>query len=94
MPKKLRDLCVKTGEYTNSAGETKGRWQNIGALMESDDGYFLMIDRTFNPAGVPNPKGSSACVVSCFAVKDRDSAGTVPRDDAPRGSSFEDEIPF
>ena len=94
MPKKLRDLCVKTGEYTNSAGETKGRWQNIGALMESDDGYFLMIDRTFNPAGVPNPKGSSACVVSCFAVKDRDSDA---RRDEPRQTRADDDldsIPF
>ena len=53
MARKLYDLAVKTGEYKNQSGEMKGRWQNVGACMQSDDGSkFLMLAKWFNPAGV------------------------------------------
>jgi len=35
--RKIYDLAVKTGTY-QSQGETKNRYMNVGALMESDDG--------------------------------------------------------
>jgi hypothetical protein len=57
--KKLYDLAVKTGEYQDRAsGQTKGRWQNVGAVMQSDDGNkFIMLAKWFNPAGVPDLSG-------------------------------------
>jgi len=59
MTKKLYDLTVKTGEYTDREGNTKANWLTIGALMEGNDGnMFAMIERTFNPAGVPFKEGS------------------------------------
>lgn len=67
MPQKLRDLAVKTGSYTDSQGQEKGRWQNIGALMKSDDGgEFIILHRWFSPAGVPNPDNRDSLLVSCF----------------------------
>jgi hypothetical protein len=67
MPQKLRDLAVKTGSYTDSQGQEKGRWQNIGALMKSDDGgEFIILHRWFNPAGIPNPNNRDSLLVSCF----------------------------
>jgi len=67
MPQKLRDLAVKTGSYTDAQGQEKGRWQNIGALMKSDDGgEFIILHRWFNPAGVPNPDNRDSVLVSCF----------------------------
>lgn len=72
MPSKLRDLAVKTGEYTDQNGNTKGRWQNVGALMKGDDGgEFLLLARWFNPAGLPNPQGRESVLVSCFPLKDQ-----------------------
>lgn len=67
MAKKLYDLAVKTGEYTNQQGETKGRWQNVGAVMQGDDGgKFIILERWFNPAGVPNPDNRSNLLLSMF----------------------------
>ena len=68
MSTKLRDIAVKTGEYQDRAsGQTKGRWQNVGALMKGDDGNeFIILHRWFNPAGVPNPDNRDSVLMSCF----------------------------
>jgi hypothetical protein len=68
MAHKLRDIAVKTGEYQDrQSGQTKGRWQNVGALMKSDDGSeFIIMHRWFNPAGLPNPDNRDSVVMSCF----------------------------
>ena len=65
MTHKVADLAVKTGEYQKD-GETKGRYENIGSLMQGDKGQFLILKRTFNPAGVPNPDDKDSVIVSCF----------------------------
>lgn len=68
MAQKLRDIAVKTGEYLDrQSGQTKGRWQNVGALMKNDDGSeFIIMHRWFNPAGLPNPDNRDSVVLSCF----------------------------
>jgi hypothetical protein len=71
MAMKLYDLVVKKGETRDG----KALWHNIGVLMETDNGgKFLLIDRVFNPAGVPQEDSmSQSCMVSCFEPKERDS---------------------
>jgi hypothetical protein len=69
MAKKLYDLSVKVGEYTAKDGSTKGRWQNVGALMEGDNGMFIMLAKWFNPAGVIDTRGGESILVSCFEPK-------------------------
>lgn len=67
MPSKVKDLAVKTGTYQNRAGETKNRYKNIGSIMQSDDGsQFILLDRTFNPAGVNNPDNRDTLLISIF----------------------------
>ena len=61
----MYDVVVKTGEY-QSNGETKGRYENIGTMMQGDNGPFLILKRTFNPAGVPNPDNKDSVIVSLF----------------------------
>lgn len=71
MPRKVYDLAVKTGEYTNSAGETKARWLTVGQVMEDDrGGQFVLLRRSFNPAGVDVPQGRDSVVLSMFTPKD------------------------
>jgi hypothetical protein len=73
MAKKIYDLAVKTGEYKNQSGEMKGRWQNVGAVMQSDDGSkFIMMARWFNPAGVQDlsGKGGESVLLSMFPPRD------------------------
>jgi len=66
MTRKTHDLCVKTGSYTDRDGNEKGRWMNIGALMQGDDGPFVMLNACFNPAGIQREEGRDSILVSCF----------------------------
>jgi hypothetical protein len=75
--KKLYDLAVKTGSYTKDGAE-KNRYENIGAVMEGDNGQFMFLKRSFNPAGVPFREGSESIVVSMFPPKDNDAPGKSP----------------
>lgn len=75
---KLKDLVVKVGSYTDrNTGQDKSRWETIGALMQSDDGsMFVMIKRTFNPAGVPNQENRESILVSAFDPQQRDGSNS------------------
>lgn len=77
MSQKIYDLAVKVGEYQDrESGQTKGKYQNIGAIIQKDDGgRFMLLDRFFNPAGIPNPENRPNIIVSLFNVQDRNSNG-------------------
>lgn len=95
--KKLYDLAVKTGSYTDRNGEEKGRWKNIGSVLQMDDGgKVILIDRSFNPAGVPFREGSDQIMVSMFPPKDKDEQGAAPaaRRPAAAPQGADDDIPF
>ena len=67
MTHKTHDLAVKTGTYTDREGNEKGRWMNVGALMEDDKGQpFLMLNACFNPAGIQREEGRESILISCF----------------------------
>lgn len=98
--KKIRDLAVKTGSYTVN-GETKGRYKNVGSLMQSEDGSrFILLDTTFNPAGVPNPDNRDNVLISIFELKDDQRQQSAPAQrQAPQqqpsgANSADDDIPF
>jgi hypothetical protein len=68
--KKLYDLAVKVGSYTDHEGNDKGRYVNAGSIMEKDDGgRFILLNRTFNPAGVPNSDNKDSVIISMFSPK-------------------------
>lgn len=102
--KKIRDLAVKTGSYTDRDGNTKGRYKNVGSLMESDDGSkFILLDTTFNPAGVPNPDNRDNVLISIFELREegggqRQQSAPVQRQapqQPPSVANFDDDdIPF
>lgn len=66
--RKIKDLAVKVGSYTDrNSGQDKSKFENVGALMQSDDGsMFVMLKRTFNPAGVPGQDGRESLLISAF----------------------------
>ena len=104
--RKLYDLAVKTGEYTNQYGETKGRWQNVGRVMQDDNGgKFILLNRTFNPAGVEVQPGRDSVALSMFPPKEQNNnggdnhgGGNAPRqnngDWPPPAQGGDVDIPF
>lgn len=45
-------LVAKTGEYTDSQGQTKGEYTRIGVILSNDNGEYALLDPTVNLAGV------------------------------------------
>lgn len=95
--KKIKDVAVKTGEYQDSSGQTKGRYQNVGALMKSDDGsVFILLEKWFNPAGVIGNDSKSSVLLSCFDLRDPNAEQSSSRPAANRAPAggLDDDMPF
>jgi len=41
---KKYDAVIAVGSYTDAQGQTKKRYLNIGAVMESEHGPYLLLD--------------------------------------------------
>lgn len=88
------DLAVKTGTYEKN-GETKGRYMNVGVVLEGNDGMFILLDPAFNPAGVPRKE--DRVLVSMFEPRNRETQADRQADyqeSAPTGDIEDSEIPF
>jgi hypothetical protein len=98
---KKYDLVVKVGEYTDAQGATKGRFKNVGVVMDGQNGPYILLDRTFNPAGVGGNDGRESIIVSMYEPKQdgaqpaqQRSAAPAQRQPAPQRPVEEDSIPF
>ena len=92
--RKTHDLVIKTGSYTNNQGETKNRYENIGSMMEGDNGPFIIMKRTFNPAGVVNPENKDSLIVSCFEPNNNQQGGQRQAPQQAQAQDFGDSVPF
>lgn len=81
MAKKLYDLLVKTGTYEKD-GETKNNYLNIGVVLEGDKGPYMLLSKTFNPAGVVDERTS--VMVGMFSKQEKSQSAketTVSQED-------------
>lgn len=80
MANKLFDVVVKTGTYQKD-GEQKNRYENIGVVMDNGDGPFMLLKKTFSPAGVPDLKGdnSDMLLVSLFEPQQNNAPQQQPQ---------------
>jgi len=102
--RKTHDLAVKTGEYTNAQGEKKGRYQNVGAVMQGDNGQFIMLAKWFNPAGVVDARGGESIILSMFEPRQEGqqpaqrpaAPARMPQNQPQRGGfdQMDDDVPF
>lgn len=96
MTKKVADIKAKVGEYTNSEGATKGRWIDVGYVLEMDKGgkmrcYYPWI----NLGGIPRKDGHETVILSEFDVLEKDEKKpSSPSKAAPKQVEEIDEIPF
>jgi len=75
---KKYDLVVKVGEYTDGQGQTKGRFKNVGIMMDGDNGPYILLDRTFNPAGVGGNEGRESILISLYEPKQDNQRQGLP----------------
>ena len=93
---KKYDLAVKTGEYQKD-GQTKGRYENVGSVMQGENGPYLILKRTFNPAGIANPDNRDSVIISCFEPNERQGRSQSQQfsQTSNTGDGFEDsQVPF
>lgn len=90
--RKTHDLAVKVGEYTNQQGEKKNRYQNVGAVMQGDNGQFIMLAKWFNPAGVVDARGGESILLSMFEPR-QDGAGQQAPQQRPQAAPAPQQRP-
>lgn len=91
MPK-LKDVAVVVGTYLKDGKETF-KWKTVGALIENHGKQYIMLDRSFNPAGAyvePGREGSDQCVMSLFDPKGGEQS--KPKKTAPQYKREYDEF--
>lgn len=81
---KKYDIVATVGTYIKN-GETKNKFKNVGVVMEKDGKPFILLDKTFNPAGMPGDKEN--VLLSLYAPKEDNAAHT-------QSTQLNDEIPF
>lgn len=73
MTRKLYNVAVPTGQYTDKTGNTRANWETVGAMFQKDDGKkFITIKRTFNPAGVNTDGNSASVILSLFEPRENE----------------------
>jgi hypothetical protein len=76
--KKIKDITVVTGSYTNKNGEEKKRYQNIGSVFEDNGNLKIKLDV------MPLPKGGWDGWANCYDPKPYEGKpGTEAIDDIP-----------
>ena len=91
---KKYDIVATVGTFQKN-GETKNRFKNVGAMMEKDGKPFLLLDRTFNLAGLPNPQGKDTVLLSLYEPKDKGSDYNQGLQQPNVGwPNLDDSIPF
>lgn len=99
---KKYDIAVKTGSYQDGQGQTKNRYMNIGAVMQGDNGPFILLDPMVNLAAAPREPGKDRVICSLFEPRQdgqQAAPAAAPRQapaqrPAPAQQPMDDDIPF
>ena len=91
---KVYDIVATVGEYKNQQGEIKKKYLNVGAVLKGDNGSYILLNKTFNPAGLAE-QGKDSIILSLFEPRPKDSQPqqSAPQQSAP-SAEFSDSIPF
>ena len=89
----MKDIVVKNGSYTNSAGEKKHYYVKIGIVKESEMGEYLLLFPHINLAGLVEA-GKKNVLASMYEQRDRTPK---PEPEVPTvdvDAQEEDDVPF
>jgi hypothetical protein len=94
MAQKKYDVAVKTGTYMKD-GQEKARYETVGTVWDGDNGPYLVMKRTFNPAGVPFKDGSDSIFLSLFEPRQDNQQPQRQQNRQPQSSAYDsDDAPF
>ena len=68
---KLYDVCAGTRRYTSN-GQEKTAYENIGAIIMSENRPYMMLKAHFNPAAIQRKESSESITLSHFKPKQQD----------------------
>lgn len=84
---KKYDIVATVGTYQKD-GETKKEFRKVGVLMEKDGKPFILLERIFNPAGMP-ADGKRNVLLSLYEPKEENSHNNQQQE-----QPLDDHIPF
>ena len=96
MAKKLYDIAIASGSYTDVEGNKKNRYSTIGVVMQGDDGNaFAILERNANLAGFPYDATKGNSVVASLFKPDASGQTQAPKQNqASNAGEMKDDIPF
>lgn len=95
---KKYDVVATIGSYEKD-GQTKYVNRNVGAIIQTDKGFRLALDATFNPAGCGKDNNGRVWL-SLFEPRQDQATQNQPnrpqqnQQPAPSMDDFDDDIPF
>ena len=92
MTRKLYNICASTGKFSDSNGNSKNRYINVGAVFNGQYGPYIVLNAHFNPAGIQRKEGSSSIILSLFKPKD-DSANSSTAQDYSNPDFYQQDVP-
>ena len=97
----VKRLAAKVGSYEKD-GQTKGRYVQLGVILSSDNGEYILLDPSVSLAGVytqqmvharkTGGKSGEKVLVSIFT--DDDQGGSQQSGGEGNSRDLNDEIPF
>lgn len=92
--KKIGDITVVVGEYEKD-GQSKRKYETVGALFQGDKGFSVKLKRCFNPAGVADKDGSGEIWGNVYDNSDKPgNAVSSPAKANPKPMDLDDQVPF
>src|SRR3989304_9242538 len=93
--KKIYDLTVAPRRFTNRDGKEKSSYENVGSVLEMDDGgRMILLKRSFNPAGVPFKDGGDQIIISMFVPKDKDQEPAKEQHSKAKSNAYQPQNTF
>ena len=94
---KKQHLCVSIGSYTNSAGQLKQSYKQIGELLTFDDnGQLYQFFRLWGPHGVTEGKifDLREDEAQSTATPTQTTTTPAPQAQTAQDDAFDDDMPF
>ena len=86
---KIKDVVAVVGSYTNKAGEQKKEYLNVGSVIETERGQFLVLKAI--QASQIDKNGNPCWFFSLYDPKPKEDKKPEPK--AP-DNDLNDDIPF